>query len=190
MRAGELACALEGLFDPTLGCYVARDVVTGMLISKATVNGLAPLLIPGIKRSDALVATLKGPRFLGGVAQLVPSYDATASDMNPALYWRGPAWFNMTWLVIVGLRTAGEAVLAEALSSRFVRLAVLHRFPEYINPWTGDPHGTREFSWTAALTLEVTKAQVNGSWKPPGLSETNDRRVQCRDCRLVYPPGA
>lgn len=154
-RASLLTRALNELFDATLGCYVARDVLTGLLISKATVNGLVPLLIPGLGRSDALLETLKGPRFLGLGAQLVPSYDATAPDMDPALYWRGPAWFNMAWLLIVALRTVGETGLADRLSGTFVELAVEHRFPEYVNPWTGTPHGTRGFSWTAALVLDI-----------------------------------
>lgn len=157
-RAAELTSALEDLFDPALGCYVARDVLTTLLLPKATVNGLAPLLIPKMARAKTLLRTLKGPRFLGEGAQLVPSYDATASDMNPGLYWRGPAWFNMAWLVIVGLRTVGESRLAGLLSVKFVELAVLHRFPEYVNPWTGRPHGTRDFSWTAALTLEIVNS--------------------------------
>ena len=36
------------------------------------------------------------------------------------------------------------------------RLAAEHNFPEYVDPWTGAAHGTRRFSWTAALALETT----------------------------------
>ncbi|MEN3267098.1 MAG: hypothetical protein V7646_3992, partial [Pseudonocardia sp.] len=28
-------------------------------------------------------------------------------------------------------------------------------FPEYVNPWAGTAHGTRSFSWTAALCLDL-----------------------------------
>ena len=37
----------------------------------------------------------------------------------------------------------------------FVDLAVRGEFPEYVDPLTGEPHGTRHFSWTAALTLDL-----------------------------------
>jgi hypothetical protein len=154
-RAEEITVALESLWDEELGCYVARDVHTGTLIRKATVNGLIPLLVPGIAHADTLVETVKGPRFLGSGAELVPSYDATASDMQPELYWRGPGWFNMAWLMAIAVTEAGEQATGEALARSLGTLAGEHDFPEYVNPWTGTPHGTRRFSWTAALAVDA-----------------------------------
>ncbi len=154
-RAAEITLALEALWDDELGCYVARDVHTGGLIRKATINGLAPLLIPGLPHAARLLDTLKGPRFLGSGAMLAPSYDATARDMQPGLYWRGPAWFNMSWLMAIALNEAGDPETGATLSATLQRLAVDHDFPEYVNPWTGEPHGTRRFSWTAALAIDA-----------------------------------
>lgn len=161
-RAVEITEALDALWDDELGCYLARDVRTGQLIRKATINGLAPLLLPGLKDAAALLDTLKGPRFLGSGAVLVPSYDATASDMHPGLYWRGPAWFNMAWLMAIALNEAGDAATGTALAASLQKLAGEHDFPEYVNPWTGQPHGTRRFSWTAALAIDAAH--------PAGLS--------------------
>jgi hypothetical protein len=153
--AEAIVAVLEELFDERLGCYVARDVRTGTLISKATINGLLPLLIPGIRHQAELILSTTSQRFLGGAPLLVPSYDATATDMDPQLYWRGPAWFNMNWMMIIALAQAGETVLADDLTARSLRLARDNDFPEYVNPWTGTPHGTRQFSWTAALALDL-----------------------------------
>ena len=47
----------------------------------------------------------------------------------------------------------GEHELAGRLAEQLVTLAVLHGFPEYVNPLTADPHDTRGFSLTAALAL-------------------------------------
>ena len=69
--------------------------------------------------------------------------------------WRGPAWFNMTWLIIRGLRTHGRRDQADVLSANLRRLALNHGFPEYVDPFTGAPHGARRFSWTAALALDL-----------------------------------
>jgi hypothetical protein len=156
-RAGELTTALDGLFAASVGALAARDVVTGRLVEKATVNGLLPLLVPGIGHADELLGTLEGTRFLGGGALLVPSYDSLAADFDPELYWRGPAWFNMAWLAAVALAGRGRSAEAERLGDHLVSLASAHDFPEYVQPWTGSPHGTRRFSWTAALTLDVLK---------------------------------
>lgn len=156
-RAAVLTEALESLFDSTTGLYVARDVVTGALVRKATVNGLIPLVLPHLRHAADLLTTLDGPRFLGGGALMVPSYDATAPDHDRAQYWRGPAWFNMTWLVIQGLRAHGRTSLAGRLAESLRRLAVEHDFPEYVDPWTGAPHGARRFSWTAALAVDLAR---------------------------------
>ncbi|WP_200859132.1 MGH1-like glycoside hydrolase domain-containing protein [Arthrobacter nitrophenolicus] len=67
-RAQRTAEALEQLYVPELGCYSARDAITGAVVRKATVNGLMPLLLPGQAHADELIATLNGPRFLGGGA--------------------------------------------------------------------------------------------------------------------------
>ncbi|MET1085551.1 MAG: hypothetical protein ABWY04_00250 [Arthrobacter sp.] len=155
-RAKLITAALEELYVPELGCYSARDVTDGSVVRKATINGLIPLLLNGHSHTDDLLATLNGPRFMGGNALLVPSYDATAPDHNPVLYWRGPAWFNMSWMVAEALDRAGRTEQSDYLRANIGRLAAEHDFPEYIDPWTGTPHGTRSFSWTAALALETT----------------------------------
>lgn len=161
-RAAAVMAALGALWDEGLGLYVAHDVVADRMVRKATISGLVPLVLPGLDHADALLRTLAGPRFLGSGALMVPSYDVTADDFQPAQYWRGPAWFNMTWLVIRGLRSQGATDLASALAGSVRRLALQHGFPEYVDPLTGAPHGARSFSWTAALALDL-EASDGGS---------------------------
>ncbi|MPV36111.1 MGH1-like glycoside hydrolase domain-containing protein [Georgenia subflava] len=156
----EVTDALDALFEPALGLHVARDVTTGALVRRATVSGLTPLLLPRLPRATTLVATALGPRFLGGGALMVPSYDVTAADFDAGQYWRGPAWFNMTWLVAHGLRLHGEPGTADRLEQNLRDLALEHDFPEYVDPATGAPHGTRKFSWTAAMAIDVAVRQA------------------------------
>lgn len=154
-QAQRIQDLLSELFDEDLSCFVARDATTGQLVRKATINGLLPLLLPNLCQQEQLVQTVLGERFLGSGAVLVPSYDATATDMDPRLYWRGPAWFNMNWMVIRGLVEAGRPNVASDLAEASLRLASSGDFPEYVDPWAGTTHGTTHFSWTAALALDL-----------------------------------
>lgn len=160
--ADRIVAALDGLYVDELGLYGALDVRAGTLVRRATVNGIVPLILGRSGRSGALLRTLRGPSFLGGGALLVPSYDLRARDVDPSRYWRGPAWFNMSWLVIEGLLAHGEPRPARWLTERHIALAARHLFPEYVHPLTGAPHGARRFGWTAALTLDLLERRGAG----------------------------
>ncbi|WP_369370492.1 trehalase family glycosidase [Promicromonospora sp. Populi] len=151
------------LWDETLGLYVALDDTTGEQVRRATVNGLVPLLLAKratTERSERMLATLTGPGFLGG-GTFLPSVSREDPAFDPALYWRGPAWFNTTWLLLRAVRALDRDDLAPRLRQHFA-LAAAEGFPEYLDPDTGTGRGTRQFSWTAALTLDVLLADESG----------------------------
>lgn len=104
-------------------------------------------------RAERLLATLTGPGFLGGGPYL-PSTSREDPAFDPALYWRGPAWFNMSWLLLRAVQALGRDDLAARLREHFA-VAAPEGFPEYTDPDTGAGRGTRQFSWTAALTLDA-----------------------------------
>ncbi|QTX03942.1 MGH1-like glycoside hydrolase domain-containing protein [Agromyces archimandritae] len=154
-RGREIAEALdETLWHEELGIFTARDEVDDELVPRRTVNGLIPLLLPGISHAERLTDTLAGPAFLGS-CRFVPSSDASAPEFDPALYWRGPAWFNTNWMLLRALWGAGCEDLAERLVPLFTEVAAEVGFPEYVDPRDGTPRGTRSFSWTAALAVDV-----------------------------------
>jgi hypothetical protein len=154
-RATELASALESLWHPGLGCYVARDVRSDELQPYRTVSGLVPLTVEGIAHSPELLETLRGEHFALGDVALVPSHDLTAETFDPSRYWRGPSWFNTAWLIADALESLGETESARSLAGDARRLAVANGYPEYVDPHSGAPRGTLEFSWTAALALDL-----------------------------------
>jgi hypothetical protein len=157
-RAAALEASLEQLWDSELGCYVARDVLTEEPARSRTVSGLLPLLLPAGRHTRHLLAALRSNHFALGAAHLVPSHDLTAPTFDPSRYWRGPSWFNTAWLIAQALTTHGETPAAAQLANDMIMLADRHNFPEYVDPHTGEPHGTRNFSWTAALTIDIAEA--------------------------------
>ena len=161
-RCRDITEALESLWDGELGTYVARDAITGDLQKYRTVSGLMPLLLPGIRHGDELEALLRGPHFALGTSCLVPSHDLTAPSFDASRYWRGPSWFNTAWLLAEALTGRGAGADGDALASSMAELAVRNDFPEYVDPHTGEPHGTRLFSWTAALCLDLQYRRIDG----------------------------
>ncbi|MGW0943444.1 MGH1-like glycoside hydrolase domain-containing protein [Streptomyces sp. NPDC002623] len=167
-RAERLTAALvERLWDPTEGMFFCRDVRDGGLVPERGVSGLVPLLLPGLPREvvGGLVATLRGPHFgLGGATRLVPSYDLLGEAFDPHRYWRGPAWFNTSWLVEQGLRLHGEQSAADELRRAALDIADSSDFAEYVDPYTGEACGATGFSWTAALTLDlIHREEMSGT---------------------------
>ncbi|WAP55901.1 MGH1-like glycoside hydrolase domain-containing protein [Streptomyces sp. S465] len=160
--AAHLTAALvDRLWDPAAGLFRCRDLRGGGLIPELSAAGLLPLLVPGLPReiAAALVRTACGPHFgLGHTVRLVPSYDLRGRAFDPARYWRGPAWFNVNWLLERGLRLHGEPERADALRAAALETAVASGFAEYVDPYTGEARGTRDFGWTAALALDLAVA--------------------------------
>ncbi|MFG2471114.1 hypothetical protein ACGFXB_37435 [Streptomyces canus] len=164
-RAERLTAALvDRLWDPASGMFLCRDLRgsaqdrRGALIPERGVSGLLPLLLPGLPRDivTAVVRTASGPHFgLGTTTRLLPSYDLLGEAFDPHRYWRGPAWFNTTWLLERGLRTQGEHRRADAVRESALELAGTTDFAEYVDPYTGEACGATGFSWTAALALDL-----------------------------------
>ncbi|MDI6098809.1 trehalase family glycosidase [Actinoplanes sp. NEAU-A12] len=157
--AARLTDALTAtLYDPAAGIFFPRDAHTGGHIRSYSVGGLMPLIVPGLPVAAELVETALGDRFRLREACPVPSYDLSAGDHDPSLYWRGPGWVNTSWLLWHGLRLHGEASLADDLRQRLLGRVRDAGFREYLDPMTGTGHGADEFSWTAALVLDLIRA--------------------------------
>ncbi|HCT81583.1 MAG TPA: hypothetical protein DGT23_34415, partial [Micromonosporaceae bacterium] len=146
----------ERLYDPATGMFHALDVRTGQLSPARCVNGLIPLILPDLPSSivDSLIENLRSERF--GLP--APSYDRTAADFDPLRYWRGPVWINMNWLLWRGLLLHGQHELAVSLRSALLDLVGRSGCYEYFHPVTGEGIGTPDFSWTAALALDLLSA--------------------------------
>jgi hypothetical protein len=137
----------------------------GTLIGARSAAGLLPLIAPGLPGhiTSALLRTVTGEHFgLGDSVRLLPSYDLRGPAFDPYRYWRGPAWFNVNWLLEHGLRRCGETERADLLRADVLGAAAASRFAEYLDPYTGEGRGARDFSWTAALALDLLKGPDSG----------------------------
>ncbi|WP_247597750.1 hypothetical protein [Streptomyces sp. RKND-216] len=161
-RAEALTDALvTRLWDAETGVFRCRDLRADALVPEIGIGGLVPLLVPGLPADvvRALVRTAAGPHFgLGDTVRMAPSYDLAGHAFDPGRYWRGPAWFNVNWLLERGLRQHGYTDRADALRDAALDAAGSSGFAEYVDPYSGEARGTRDFSWTAALALDLLAA--------------------------------
>lgn len=85
----------------------------------------------------------------------LPSAAKSSPYFEPRRYWRGPVWLNINWLLVQGLRRYGYAELAGRVVDDTLALVQGGGFAEYYDPRDGSPCGARDFSWSAALVLEL-----------------------------------
>jgi glucosylglycerate hydrolase len=150
---------LQRRWDSDLGLCLDYDVLAGRPLRARTIAGFAPLvagsLAPG--RLERLLQTLYSPDFLGHPdlrRPLPPSTSPTEARFHPRSYWRGPVWPVLSWLLWRSLAGAGESARAEALRRTALDQLSEGGFAEYFEPFTGEPLGSDDQSWTAAVALD------------------------------------
>lgn len=150
--------AFEQLWDPYGGQYYSRDFITHSLLKEPSIAALMPLYGGSIPadRAAQLVRQLENEQ-LFGPAYPVPSVPLNSSWFHAKLYWQGPTWVNMNWLIIDGLKRYGYKDHAAALTESTLEMVNHSGFAEYFNPLTGAAAGGDNFSWTAALTIDLLK---------------------------------
>ena len=150
--------ALEQLWDESAGQYFSRSFVSHKLIEEPTIATLLPLYAGSITKDRAahLVQLLKRRR-LFSTSWPVPSVPLSSSYFNPYKYWQGPTWVNTNWLIIDGLKRYGYHDEAKLLKDRTLQLVAKSGCYEYFSPLNGDHAGAANFSWTAALAIDLLK---------------------------------
>lgn len=148
--------ALNGLWDPYSNQYYSRNFVTHKLLKEPSIATLMPLYAGTVSedRAKTLVRMLENVHMFGPNYP-VPSVPVNSNWYNPTNYWQGPTWINMNWLIIAGLRNYGFNDHADALCDSSIELVQRSGCYEYFNPETGEPEGAADFSWTAALTIDL-----------------------------------
>jgi glycogen debranching enzyme len=65
--------------------------------------------------------------------------------------WRGPTWAAINWFLYHALKKRGFAKRAERLRRALRQAIEKSGFREYYDPFTGEGHGAREFTWSGLL---------------------------------------
>ena len=68
-------------------------------------------------------------------------------------------WANLNWLLARGLRQHGLVGQAGRLEETTLQLAEQGGIREYFDPLTGEGRGSEDFSWTAAVLLDILRSR-------------------------------
>ena len=157
---GRGRAGLEEQWDPDLGLCLDRDVLAGESVPVRTIAGFAPLIGGGLDRQRLhdLLGTLDSHDFAGNPDlryPLPPSTSPEEPGFHPRSYWRGPVWPVANWLLWWSLLRAGESARAQTMRRETLEELSEGGFAEYFEPFTGEPLGSGEQSWTAAIALDM-----------------------------------
>src|SRR5215213_4388197 len=150
---------LDERWDPGLGLCLDYDLRRDAPLRARTIAGFSPLVAGGMEPGEleATLRTLNSPYFLGHPKLrrlLPPSTSPEEPRFHPRNYWRGPMWPVMSWLLWRSLALVGEEERAEALRQAALQELAEGGFAEYFEPFTGEPLGSDDQSWTAAVALD------------------------------------
>ena len=156
--------ALDACHDEPLGLCLDQDLRSGEPLRVRTVAGFAPLISGGDgSRRKPLLRLLFSDAFAGNGNfrwPLPPSTSPQEARFNPRAYWRGPIWPVISWLLWRSMKNAGEKESAAALRRCSLEQLAAGGFAEYFEPFTGEPLGSDDQSWTAAVALDWLAADA------------------------------
>jgi hypothetical protein len=159
---------LERHWDGGLGLCVDYDVLAGEPLRVRTIAGFAPLIGGGLTRERlrSLLQALDSPAFAGNPRlrrALPPSTSPEEAGFHSRSYWRGPVWPVANWLLWWSLIRAGEHERAEEMRRESLGQLAEGGFAEYFEPFSGEPLGSAEQSWTAAVALDMLATETSDS---------------------------
>jgi glucosylglycerate hydrolase len=152
--------ALTRRVDPDWQLCLDYDIRVGNPIRLRTFGGFAPLFAQTadeLERANQL-SRLDSADFCGDNRlrwPLLPSTSPAEPGFEQRNYWRGPVWPVVNWLLWRSLARLGYHERADQLRRAALdQLATAEEFAEYFEPFTGEPLGSPQQSWTAAVALD------------------------------------
>lgn len=148
-QANALAARIDLQYDEKLRTWIDCSPHGEPGSNIRTIDSLLPVLICGNDdRIDSVFHDVLDPSGYG-----TPFGPAGAhlgeEHFDPDQYWRGPAWPQLTFLLICAAIEHGREEQAIQLTELLCRGALHSHFAEYWNPITGAGHGATPQSWTA-----------------------------------------
>ncbi len=155
------------LYDQQLRGYVYYDLRNERHLRHLSSSSFTPLFagIPAAPRAEEMMNHFRNGNFSGSQNEnlLCASFDPASPYFNSKKYWRGPIWINLNWIIYRGLQKYKLNEEAQRLKEDTLYLIEKYGFYEYfepsreINEALENGYGGNNFSWSAALTIDIIK---------------------------------
>ena len=149
------------LWNETVGGFCARDMRTGKFsdgITNASMLCFYAHVGDNLQREKMATHC---ERILKKCKYAFPSWDPEHKCFNKIRYWRGPVWLIMNYMIEKGLNEMGYDKLAQRIADDSKKLVNTAGMAEYFDPIEGSPLGGANFSWTAAIYLEMNSVDIS-----------------------------
>lgn len=149
--------ALDQLWQDDGQTFYSRNYYNKENIQIESIASLLPLYSGVISQDQADLLAKKMQNDIKFDAKYpVPSMSKDSGHYDPKRFWQGPSWVNTNWFLIDGLERYGHTKQAEQLRKLTIDMVSGGGFYEYFSPDSGKPEGAKNFSWTAALIIDLS----------------------------------
>ncbi len=145
------------LWDDDSKRYLDFDLSANALVETDNISQFLPLFagIPSQGRAETMISNLQSPNYWPDNGWGICTQSRSSAEFDLECYWRGPVWINTNWMIINGLEKYHHPELAKRLAHETLDLVDRFGFFEYFNSDSGRGLGSDNFSWTAALILDL-----------------------------------
>lgn len=147
---------VDFLWNEKLGAYCSYDLNANQPLAVTTNASFLAFYADVGSTAQRLSLTNNLQRFTEKAEFMLPSCDPEHEQFNPILYWRGPIWLVVSYMVARGLREQGEINWADRIDKDTLKIAEQGDFYESFSPLDGQGTGGKKFSWSAAIWLHLS----------------------------------
>ena len=145
---------IEKLYNEKKGVFTNYDI-----------RNKKKIIVPSITNYFILFADLKNQTINKKIIKNLKKHNQTKkyifSSIKPnhkkfeeKRYWRGPVWINCNWIIYQGLKNK-DKLFSEYVKQKTIQMLEKKGFHEYYSCKNGKSMGANNFSWSAALYLDL-----------------------------------